>query len=746
MRAGDGTGLRQVRAALILGTAALSLLFAAPGAAAASGVMAWGYNEYGELGNGTSTRSTTPVAVSGLTGGIRAISAGTTFGLALLKSGTVKAWGANEYGQLGNGSSTGPETCASFEPCSETPVAVSGLSGVTAVAGGGGHSLALLSDSTVMAWGLNEYGELGNGTTTGPSTCGRFPFRQPCSTTPEAVTGLSGVVAVSALRASLALLSDGTVRGWGNNEYGQIGDGSTADRDVPVSVSGLSGVVAISAGTDHSLALLSDGTVKAWGLNNDGQLGNGTTTNSTTPVTVSGLSGVVAIAAGGFHSLALLSDGTVMAWGSNGNGQLGTPSLETCGSVFTCSKTPLAVNGLSGVTAISAGLAHSLALESDGAMMSWGWNNEGQLGNGAVGEDQPAPGPVVSVSGVSTIAAGAYFSLAYSPPPPTVTAVSPAEGAQAGGTSVSISGTEFTGTTAVKFGSTEAKSFKVNSDSSITATSPAGTGTVDVTVTNAVGTSATSSADQFTYVHVASEDLPEFGRCVKVSSGKGAFTRRSCVPESVTHTGAFEWMPGPGPKPGFTIAAGATTLETAKARISCASGQFSGEFTGTKTETLNVTFSGCHDIASKPCQSSPATAGEISTTQALEGELGFIRAGLRPKVGVDVKPKSPATTILTFECREGPEAGTHVLIEGSVIGQDKTLNHMASHFKLLYKAAGTRQIPEKFETGLKDTLSATFTSTAGQTGPEAAGLTMLGAGVNYITGTTQEPIEVKAKV
>jgi hypothetical protein len=344
------------------------------------------------------------------------------------------------------------------------------------------------------------------------------------------------------------------------------------------------------------------------------------------------------------------------------------------------------------------------------------------------------------------ISGGGYYSLAYSPPPPAVTAVSPSEGAQAGGTSVTISGTEFTGTTAVKFGSAEAASFTVNSDSSITATSPPGTGTVDVTVTNAVGTSATNSADQFTYVHLTAEDLPEFGRCVKASGANGAFTRRTCVAESGTHTGAYEWMPGPGPKPDFTIAAGTTTLETATARISCVSGHLSGEVTGRKTETLSVTFSGCHDSTSKPCQSAPTGAGEISTTQALEGELGFAKSGSTPRVGLDIRPKSPATTVLNFECREGLEAGTHVLVEGSVIGQYKTLNHMASHFKLLFKASGSRQIPEKFETGVPDTLRATFVSSGGQTGPEAAGLTMLGEGVKYITGTPAEPIEVKAKL
>src|SRR6266851_2418171 len=138
---------------------------------------------------------------------------------------------------------------------SDLPVAVSGLSGAVAVSGGGSHSLALLGDGTVRAWGSNGSGQLGDGTTTGPETCVEA---RPCSRTPVAVSGLSGVVAISAGGShSLALLSNGTVRAWGNNGSGQLGNGTTTTSDVPVVVSGLSAVVAVSAGGEHSLALLS---------------------------------------------------------------------------------------------------------------------------------------------------------------------------------------------------------------------------------------------------------------------------------------------------------------------------------------------------------------------------------------------------------------------------------------------------------------------------------------------------------
>jgi hypothetical protein len=160
---------------------------------------------------------------------------------------------------------------------------------------------------------------------------------------------------------------------WGDNSLGQLGDGTSSDSDVPVAVSVSTGVKQISAGYFHSLALLSNGTVVAWGENDLGQLGDGTTTTSDVPVAVSGLSGVTAVAAGGDHSLALLSNGTVMAWGYNQYGQLGDGTAtgpEMCGSQ-ACSRVPVAVSGLTGVTAIAAGSGHSLALLGDGTVMAW---------------------------------------------------------------------------------------------------------------------------------------------------------------------------------------------------------------------------------------------------------------------------------------------------------------------------------------------------------------------------------------
>jgi alpha-tubulin suppressor-like RCC1 family protein len=342
-------------------------------------VEAWGENLFGELGDGTKANSAEPEAVSGLTG-VTAVSAGSEFSLALMEDGTVLAWGRSDRGELGNGASLGPEKCAGGSSCSETPVSVSGLSGVVAVSAGGSHSLALLGDGTVMAWGANEHGQLGDGTTSGPEMCGED--NEPCAAKPVPVSGLSGVVAVSAGAVhSMALLGDGTLMVWGYGEEGELGNGSPGSSDVPEAVPGLSGVTSISAGGGYSLALLENGTVMAWGTNASGELGNGDSIGpeeclsfscSYKPVAVTGLSNVTAVSAGddqiefnrgGNHSLALLGNGTVMAWGGNEHGELGigtSSGPEDC-DITSCSSTPVAVTGLSGVGNISSGGYHSLA-------------------------------------------------------------------------------------------------------------------------------------------------------------------------------------------------------------------------------------------------------------------------------------------------------------------------------------------------------------------------------------------------
>jgi alpha-tubulin suppressor-like RCC1 family protein len=212
---------------------------------------------------------------------------GGDFSCALLQSGGVDCWGDNAFGQLGDGTTTGPDYCAGFA-CSSTPVAVSGLTNATAVSTGYSHSCALLQSGGVDCWGINSSGELGDGTTTGPDCAGS------CSSTPVAVSGLTNATAVAVGNShSCALLQGGGVDCWGDNQVGELGDGTSTGPEncgldaagcstTPVAVSGLTNATAISAASGNSCALLQGGGVYCWGDNQIGQLGDGTSTGPET--------------------------------------------------------------------------------------------------------------------------------------------------------------------------------------------------------------------------------------------------------------------------------------------------------------------------------------------------------------------------------------------------------------------------------------------------------------------------------
>jgi hypothetical protein len=399
------------------------------------------------------------------------------------------SWGDNFEGRLGGGSTSGPEKCGET-PCSKTPVAVQGLSEVTAVAGGGEFSLALLANGTVMAWGSNQFGQLGDGST-------------ESSDVPVRVSNLSEVAAIAAgLHHALALLKNGTVEAWGDNTAGALGQGNftgpelcgeTPCSKTPVAVPSLTGVSAVAAGGEFSLALLSTGTIMGFGNDQFGELGNASTENSDVPVQVRNITEASAVAAGDGFALALLKSGSVMSWGNNTYGELGD-------GLTGFSDVPVSVSNISEASAVAAGADDGVALLKNGTVMDWGANQFGQLGNGTTVESSNVPVAVSNLTQVSAIAAGGFYNLAAGALAiPTVTKVEPASGPAAGGTSVTITGTHLTGATAVKFGQANATSFTAETETKITAVSPPGAGTVDVTVRTPGGASPTTSADRFGY-------------------------------------------------------------------------------------------------------------------------------------------------------------------------------------------------------------------------------------------------------
>lgn len=234
----------------------------------------------------------------------------------------------------------------------------------------------MTSSGNVLCWGSNEFGQLGDGSTLNRSV-------------PVRVRGLSSVQAIAAGELhTCALTSSGDVQCWGNNDSGQLGDGSTLNRSVPVRVRGLAPAQAITAGELHTCALTSPGNVLCWGSNDYGQLGNSATTNSFAPVEVRGLVSVKAVTAGKVHTCAVLSSGAVACWGLNYHGELGTGTNigpEACniaGSSYACSTVPSGVVKLRKIKTISAGTQHTCAVALQNSVFCWGNNWDGQLGHG----------------------------------------------------------------------------------------------------------------------------------------------------------------------------------------------------------------------------------------------------------------------------------------------------------------------------------------------------------------------------
>jgi alpha-tubulin suppressor-like RCC1 family protein len=390
---------------------------------ASGAVQCWGLNSSGQLGDGTNIQRIAPANVEGLSG-IIAVRAGLNFTCALTQGGLVKCWGANSNGQLGNG------TTASLVPRN-----VAGVSAVTELTAAalGQFAAVVLADGTAQAWGLNTYGQLGDGTTT---------FR------PQAV-GVMGLKAATSIRAgayhACARLGDGSVKCWGYNYYGQLGDTTTTNRTLPVAAAEVSSATQLATGNNHTCAALQDGSLKCWGQNGFGQLGNETSINASSAAAVANFpcggggtsvvcgctpttcqaqkassgsiadgcggtllcgSGAATVAGGNGFGCAIDGSGGVKCWGSNGSGQLGDGTTSS-------STKPVAVKGVVGAVQVAAGESHACALVNSGAVWCWGYNLYGQLGLGTPGDFAPhAPGAVPGLTNAIKISAGRLHTCA----------------------------------------------------------------------------------------------------------------------------------------------------------------------------------------------------------------------------------------------------------------------------------------------------------------------------------------------
>jgi alpha-tubulin suppressor-like RCC1 family protein len=319
-------------------------------------VACWGKNLNGQIGNGVvSLIEASPVAVIGLSDAVQ-IAAATLHTCARRAGGTIVCWGDNSYGQLGNGTTTS----------SNVPVTVAGITDAVDLVSGAFHACARTMGGQVMCWGRNDFGEVGNGTNVQANT-------------PVAIAGVEGALALGAGDLhTCAVRADTTVACWGDNTSGQLGDTSLADQWSPVSVKNLTGATGLAAGEGHTCARTS-GPVECWGVDEHGELGyglfDGGLIGSLTPVYAMGITNAVQIAAGDAQSCAALADGTVACWGENNNGQLGD-------GMFADSPVPVPVLDVTGALEVSVGSEHACVRTKDQAVLCWGADAFGQLGDG----------------------------------------------------------------------------------------------------------------------------------------------------------------------------------------------------------------------------------------------------------------------------------------------------------------------------------------------------------------------------
>jgi alpha-tubulin suppressor-like RCC1 family protein len=767
-----------------------------------SHVQCWGDNTYGQLGDATTTDAETPVEVEAITNAAR-LAAGEYHTCAVLLTGHVDCWGSNGAGQLGDGTSSGPEQCersnAIFLPCATTPVEVQAITTAIAAAAGGDHTCALLASGHVDCWGANNVGQLGNGTTTSASapveatglatgagvaageefscavlTSGHVDCwgqnnaaqlgngTTTNSSTPREVTGIGTATQVAAGdEYACALLSSGRVECWGS---GELGDGTHTYATTPVEVQGITNATAIAAASDFACALLSTAHIDCWGLNNWGQLGNASSSESNVPVAVQGMSDAAGVTAGGLgnisgHTCAVLTSGRIECWGYNYYGELGDgtawSTLPGQALGVSWAATPTAITGAaSSIGQTSATLNATVDPEGEtvtSCLFEYGTSSSYEASVPCSAFPEPGAAPVAVSANLTALSANTTYhyrieaateggtsygsdgTFATPPNVPTVytgpassvsqtaatleASVNP-EGAQA-------SDCRFEYGTSAAYGASVPCGQSPGEGSKPVAVSATLTGLTAnteyhyrIVATNAGGT---AFGDDTTFETAG----PEFGRCLKLGAPTGSFANSVCT--NPAGTMKYEWYLAGGPvKPlehaGFTSAIKPTTTmrieTTGKRTILCTGETGSGAYVADKTvASVQLRLSGCHHGSSEPC-STGATAGEL-VTSPLSGTLGVILTStegtLKNEVGLDLRP-APSTPIAEFSCGH-----TAYLLTGAVIAEVKT-NAMQLNTDV-WKLAETKGIqkPVRFEGREEQTLQLRV---GGGGGPEQAGVSL----------------------
>lgn len=340
----------------------------------------WGYNGYGQVGDGTNTTRLNAVQI-GKDSNWVSVSAGRGHRLGLKSNGTLWAWGSNYYGELGNS-----DTINQW-----SPIQIGNLNSWIYIAAGRFTSYGIKSDGTLWAWGDNYFGQLGDSTKKNRKS-------------PVQIGKDNNWVSISTSESNvLGLKSNGNLYGWGRNDVGQLGDGTTSDKLTPFKIGTDNTWVKVSAGGAQTLGLKSDGTLWAWGGNYFGAVGDSTNTHRYNPVQIKKNAKWVNISAGLMHSFALKTDGTLWAWGYNNYGELGDGTYANRNS-------PKMIGADSNWIFISGLGQHSLGFKSDGKLMSWGQNKYGKVGDGTT-TDRTSPVQIGYDYKWVSIATGAFHSI-----------------------------------------------------------------------------------------------------------------------------------------------------------------------------------------------------------------------------------------------------------------------------------------------------------------------------------------------